>query len=76
MEWLIAGIVLLASVTVLPWWLATSSNAARRGSGVLGSFMTGLAEQLDPRAALIRQENEKRAAMEGEEDSGDPPLPG
>ena len=31
MEWLIAGIVLLVALTALPWWLATSSNSARRG---------------------------------------------
>jgi len=73
MEWAIAAIMLLAAVTVLPWWLATGSNAGRKGGGALGGFMTGLAEQFDPRAALIREENEKRAAMEGEEDSGDPP---
>ena len=75
MEWLIAGIVLLVALTALPWWLATSSNSARRGGGALGGFMAGLADQLDPRAALIREENEKRAAMESEEDSGDPPAP-
>jgi hypothetical protein len=74
MEWLVAGTMVLAAVTVLPWWLATSSRPERRGSGALGGFLTGLAEQLDPRAALIREENEKRAAMEGEEDSGDPPA--
>jgi hypothetical protein len=74
MEWLVAAVVLLAAVTALPWWLATGSKSARRGSGALGSLMGGLAEQLDPRAALIREENEKRAAMEGEEDSGDPPA--
>ena len=73
MEWLIAAILLLAALTVLPWWLATGSNPARRGGGALGGFMTGLAEQLDPRAALIREENEKRAALEAEEDCGDPP---
>ena len=74
MEWAITAILLLAAVTVLPWWLATGSRPARRGGGTLGSFMTGLAEQLDPRAALIREENEKRAALEGEEDSGGPPA--
>jgi len=73
MEWLIAAIVLLAALTVLPWWLSTGSNSARRGGGVVHGFMTGLADQLDPRAALIREENEKRALMESEEDSGDPP---
>lgn len=73
MEWLAAGIVLLTAVTVLPWWLATSSKANRKGGGTLHGFMTGLAEQLDPHAAMIREENEKREAMEGEEDSGAPP---
>jgi hypothetical protein len=74
MEWAIAAVVLVAAVTVLPWWLATGSRTRRRGGGALGGFMTGLAQQLDPRAALIREENEKRAAMEGDEDSGDPPA--
>lgn len=74
MEWLITAVVLLAAVTLLPWWLATSSNSARRGSGAFGDFMAGLAGQIDPRAALVREENEKRAAMEGEEDSGGPPA--
>jgi hypothetical protein len=73
MEWLVTGFLLLAAVTVLPWWLATSSNAARKGGGDAHGFMSGLAEQLDPHAAMIREETEKREAMEGEEDSGAPP---
>lgn len=72
MEWLAALGVIVAALVLLPWWLATHSDVERKGGGLANDFMSGLAEQLDPTAAMIANENEKRLAMEGEQDSGDP----
>lgn len=71
MEWLIALGVFVVGIGLVA--LAVSTKKTPRSGGAIGAFATGLAEALDPRAALIAQENEKRLEMEGEEDSGDPP---
>ncbi len=80
MDWIIAlAILLLAGLVGHVAVIARSDGSARR-KGVAGSFFTGLAEAIDPNAAMIALENEKRANMEGEEDNGDdkdpiaPPL--
>lgn len=71
MEWLIAlGAFVVGMGLVV---LAVSTKKSSRPSGAIGAFTIGLAEALDPHAALIAQENEKRLEMEGEEDAGDPP---
>jgi hypothetical protein len=72
MEWLITGLLIAAGAILLPWWIATHSDPGRKGGGLANDFMSGLAEQLDPRAALIASENEKRLEIEGEQDSGAP----
>ena len=71
MEWLIAIGAFVAGMGLVV--LAVSTKKSSRPRGAAGMFVSGLAEALDPHAALIAQENEKRLQMEGEEDNGDPP---
>jgi hypothetical protein len=71
MQWLIALGVFVAGLGLVA--LAVSTKKTSRPGGGIGAFASGLAEALDPNAALIALENEKRLEMEGEEDSGDPP---
>jgi hypothetical protein len=73
MQWLVAALILLAGLAGM-FFIVRSDTSTRRKSAA-GSFFTGLAEAIDPNAAMIAAENEKRANMEGEEDSGDPPNP-
>lgn len=73
MQWIVAIGILLAGLVGM-FFIVRSDNSARRKSAA-GSFFTGIAEAIDPNAAMIATENEKRANMEGEEDSGDPPNP-
>ena len=74
MEWLIALGALVAGMGLVV--LAVSTKKSSRPRGAAGAFVTGLAEALDPAAAQIALENEKRLAMEGEEDNGAPPSGG
>lgn len=72
MDWLVALLLLLAGLAGI-FLLVRSDNSGRR-KGATGSFFTGMFEAIDPNAAMIATENEKRANMEGEEDDGDPPA--
>jgi len=55
--------LLPASIRAMKRWLRGS-----RSGGVVGSFGAGLAAALDPAAAMIVTENEKREAAKGDED--------
>ena len=72
MDWLVALLLLLAGLGGI-FLLVRGDKSGHRKSAA-GSFFTGMFEAIDPNAAMIALENEKRANMEGEEEGGDPPA--
>lgn len=73
MDWIISAILVLATAIVLPMMLASGKRKGLPGSAMTG-IAVGLAEVFDPKAAMIAEESEKRADMEGEDESGDGPA--
>lgn len=72
MDWVIAGILLLAALAILPLMLLSARGALRSG-GFIGGLLLGLSSALDGKAAAISEETRKAEELESEEDSGDRP---
>jgi hypothetical protein len=75
MQWLIALGVFVAGLGLLVLAVRSSKKSPRpSGGGAIGAFASGFEEAFDRRGAIIVEETEKRLEMEGEEESGAPPL--
>lgn len=72
MEWLIATGLFIGAMAILPMLLRSNRDSLHSGNAIAG-IVDGMAEALDPKAALISQENQKRTEAESEEEAGADP---